>query len=255
MLISWINLADDATVSTDSEESTLPASNVQHEHLSRKWYTEEGVATAYLLFDFGSSLAADVLAVLGTNLTADATIRVRASDADPTALSSLLLDTGVLAGGVDPDFGALYKQFASTTARYWRLSFDDPSAADNLRVGRVFIGATWEPTYNMLLGVAYGSLDPSLVLRSRAGQRYAEEMPKQRMIQFDLAFLSESEMFGNAFALANRNGIVHDVLVIPDIASSYLSQRSVFGPCVALSPIVNDVLYLYRQRFAIEERL
>lgn len=255
MIIAWDNLADDASISTDSEIATLPASNVQQEHVVQKWHTVAGVTSAYLIFDMGASVTADVLAVLGANLSAAGTVRVRASDSDSTVTSSTLLDTGALASGIVGDFASIYKQFASTTARYWRLDFDDSSLEDNIQIGRVFIGPSWEPTYNMMLGVAYIDDDPSIVSRSRAGQRFVEELPHQRGIMFELDFLSESEMMDNAFAMARANGIARDVLVIPDIASSYLAQKSVFGPCVASTPVVNDKLYLYRQKFTVEERL
>jgi hypothetical protein len=110
MLIAWDNsLVDAGTVTASSQISTLPASNVQDDRLSRKLHTAAGVETLSLLIDAGSTKSADLLAVLGTNLSASATVRLRASDLDPLAWGSLRLDTGVLPGGVNTNYGAIYK--------------------------------------------------------------------------------------------------------------------------------------------------
>jgi hypothetical protein len=255
MLIAWRNLADDAVLTSDSEAATLPASNVQQEHVVRVWRTVAGVKSAYLIFDMGSAVACSVLAALGLNFTASATVRVRASDADATVESSLLLDTGVLDAEVVDGYGAIYKSFTETAARYWRIDFADAGVESYLQVGRIFLGPSWTPTHRMLLGASYTSDDPSIIGRSRAGQQFADILPQRRVLQFELAFMDEEEMFTNAFAIARAAGRVSDVLVIPNPSSDYLSQRSIFGTLAASQPLVNDVLYLYRQKFIVEERL
>lgn len=255
MLLAWDNKADDAALTTGSELASLPASNVQQPHLSRKWHTAAGVKSAYLILDLGASLACNLLAVLGTNLTSSATIRVRASNSDSTVTSSLLLDTGSVAAGVTDGYGAIYKSLASTTARYWRLDLADSTVASNLQIGRVFLGPSWTPAVNMQLGKAVMVKDDSPRARSYGKQTYIEELPQTRMLAFTLDYLTEAQMMGNAFALARANGLVRDVLAIPDISGSYLSQESVWGLLEAAEPIVNDKLGLFRQKFTIEERL
>lgn len=255
MIIAWDNLADDASISTDSEIATLPASNVQVAHVAQKWKTATGVKSAYVIFDMGSSIACDTAALLGTNITSSGTVRVRASDADPTVTGSLLRDTGSLASGAKTGYGGIYKQFTTATARYWRIDIADATVSDNLEVGRVFLGPSWTPSINMQLGWSVTPVDPSLRTPSYGGQVYADEKPQQRVVQFELDFMNEAEMFGNAFALARANGVVRDVLAIPDIDGSYLPEQAVWGLLSASAPLVNEKLSLYRQKFSIEERL
>jgi hypothetical protein len=253
ILIAWDNKADAATLTAGSEISTLPATNVQNEHLSKKWHTD-GVNSSNLTLDMGSSVACALLGVLGTNLTAAATLRLRASDTDPTATSSLLLDTGTIAAGVKAGYGAAYKSFASTTARYWRLDLTDTSLS-NLQVGRLFLGPRWQPTINMELDWSVVPLDESEVEESYGGQEYANERPQRRVLRFALGFMNEAEMYGNPFAMARANGIVRDVLAIPDIDGSYLSEQAVWGRLATSEPLVNDRLGIFRQRFQVRERL
>lgn len=256
MLLSWDYADTDAAILTaGSEIVTLPGANVQQPHLSRKWHTAAGVKSSHLLYDMGSSVARSILAVLGTNLTPTATYRVRASDVDPTATGTLLLDTGVLAAGVKTGYGAIYKAFAATTASYWRVDLADAGVASNLQIGRVVLAPTWQPSVNMELDWRVTAMDPSEVEDSYGGQTYADVRPQRRVLSFSLDFMEEAEMYGNAFALARSAGIVRDVLAIPDIAGAFLSEQAVWGLLTASEPLSNPRIGLFRQRFTIRERL
>lgn len=255
MLIAWDNQGDAATVAAASEIVTLPGSNVQQPHLSRKWHTAAGVKSSNLILDMGASVACSLGALLGSNLGASATVRWRASDADPTVTASLLLDTGVVSAGAKAGYGASYKSWASVSARYWRVDPADATVADNLQIGRVFLGPHWAPSVNMELDWSVTALDRSQVDESYGGQSYADVRPQKRVLQFSLDFMSEAEMYGNAFALARASGVVRDILAIPDIAGAFLPEQAVWGLLGASEPLKNERLGLYRQRFTVMERL
>jgi hypothetical protein len=255
MLIAWQNLADSAALSAGSELSTLPGTNVQQPHVSRKWGTAAGVKTSSLTLDMGSAVACAILALLGTNFTSAATLRLRASNTDPTATSSLLLDTGTIAAGVKAGYGAAYKAFASTTARYWRLDVSDTTVSDNLQVGRLVLGPSWQPSINQLYEWNVTASDNSRVTRSYGRQSHVELLPQERILAFTLDFMNESEMYGNAFKLAHDNGQAKDVLVIPDINGAFLSEQAVWGLSDASEALVHRASQIYRQKFTIRERL
>lgn len=257
MILAWNNRGDLATLSAGSEISTLPGSNVQQEHLSQQWHTATGVKSSYVIFDLGSALSCSIVAVLGTNLTSSATIRIRASTADPTVVGSLLYDSTLVSAGVNSDYGAIYKSFDAVSARYWRLDLADATVPDNLEIGRVFLGPKWTPTIDHLLGSGAVTAmdDDSKVSRSYGGQSFPDERPQARVLAFELGYMTEDEMFSNAFALARAQGVVRDVLAIPDIASTHLSERSVFGLCQGSTPLQNQYSGVWQQKFTIRERL
>jgi hypothetical protein len=255
MLIAWDNLADAATVTADSEQSTAPGANVQNAHVSRKWIAVEGINDVSLLFDMGSSVACAILAVLGSNLTATATLRLRGSDSDATGVTGEKYDSTLINAGAKAGYGAAYLSFTSAAARYWLLDLAD-AAVTTLEVGRVFLGPKWTPAVNHGFGWSVVSQDDSKVARSYGGQSFADVRPQRRIIQFTFGFNSEAEMYGNAFAMARANGVVVDVLAVNDIAATgYKSEQSVFGLCSASEPIVNENYGIFRQKFSIEERL
>jgi len=255
MLIGWDNKADAAALSASSEQASLPGSNVMQPHLSRKWYTAAGVKSAALTLDLGSAISCGLLAVLGTNLTSASTLRLRASNADPTAVAGDLLDTGTVSANVKDGYGAIYKSFNAVAARYWRLDLTDNSVPDNLRVGRLFLGPKWTPAAGMLYGWAPMVNDPSKIAKSYGGQSYPDIRPRTRGLQFELSYMTEAEAYTNAFALARARGLVNDVLAIPFEAGAYISEQAVWGLCVAQQPLIQQAARIFRQKFQIDERL
>jgi len=256
MLLGWINRADAALLTTDSELATLPASCVQQAHVSKQWRTVAAVKSAYLLFDMGSAVACQLLGVIGANLTASATVRLRASTSDPTATGGLLLDTGTLSSTAKTGYGASYHDFADTTARYWRLDLADATVSDNLQIGRVFLGPRWAPSINQEFGWSVQIRDNSLVDRAYAGQRYTNTKPQQRTLQFSLGFMDEAEMYTNAFALARAAGRVGDVLAVHNtLGGAYISEQSVWGSIADSQPLVHESYGIFRNKFMIEETL
>lgn len=256
MLLGWLNRADDALISTDSELDALPASNVQHAHVARAWHTVAGIRTAYLIFDMVTATACQLLGVMGSNLTASATLRVRASNSDATVTSSLQLDTGTLTSTAKTGYGQSYHDFTSATARYWRIDFADSTVAENLQIGRVFLGPRWAPSVNQEFGWSTRAQDSSVVQKSYGGQKFSEVRPQQRVLKFGLSFMDEAEMYGNAFALARELGVVGDVLAVHDtLGGAYIAEQSVFGSLVDVQDLVHENYGIFRNKFTIEETL
>lgn len=255
MILAWDNQGDLALISAGSEKASLPASNVQQPHLSRQWHTLSGVTSSYLIFDRGSATSCSLAALLGTNLTPAATVRWRASTLDATVQANLLLDTGIVSAGVKAGYGASYKTWAAVSARYWRVDIADAALPDNIQVGRVFLGPSWTHDQSLIYGWQIAPLDESQVTESWGGQSYADARPKRRQIAVTLDYLSEAEMYDNVFAMARARGVVSDLLVIPQQASAYISEQSVWGRVTVPQPVIHRASRIYRQQFTVKERL
>jgi hypothetical protein len=255
MKLAWDNKADSATLTPGSEIATLPGTNTQKPHVSRKWHTAAGVKASHVILDMLASVSCSQLAVVGTNLTAAATYQLRASDLDPTAQADLLYDSGVVAGAVKTGYGAIYKGFNAVAARYWRLNLTDNSLPDNLQVGRVFLGPSWTHAKTLLYGWGITPVDPSPVEKSRGGQSYPDAQPKFRAGEFALDFLTEAEIYDNLFAMARANGVVKDVLAIPFENGAYISEQAIWGLVQPYEPLIHKLSQTFRHKFRIEERL
>jgi hypothetical protein len=255
MIIAWDNLADDAALAASSELNEQPASYVQDPRVSRKWGTASAVKSATLLMDLGSTQTCALLALLGLNLTTGGTYRLRGSITDSTGVTGEVYDSGTLAIGLKVGYGAVYKSFTAAAARYWLLNLDDTSVPDNLEVGRVFLGPKWTPTVAQQYGWSVQVDDPRKLSESVGGQIYADERPQKRVLNFELAFLTEAEMYANAFAMARANGTVRDVLAISDDTGTYVSEQAVYGLLTANEPLIHERYNVFRQKYQIRERL
>lgn len=256
MLIAWDNKADSAVLSASSELASLPASNIQHVHLSRKWHTAAGVKSASLTLDMGSSVSCGLLGVFGTNLTSAATLRLRGSNTDPTGVAGEKYDSGTVSAGVHDDFHAIYKAFTEAAARYWLLDLADTALPDNLQVGRLFLGPKWAPSPGQSFDWVPSVDDPSKVEESDGGQLYAEELPKKRRLAFALNWLDEPQAMDNAHKLIRAVGITKGAVVIPMENSSYVSQQSVWGRLtLRAAAIFHRYAQVWSQKFELEEIL
>jgi hypothetical protein len=253
---AWDNKADAAIITAGSQLATLPGSNVQTPLLVEPWGTAAGVKNSFLVFDMGAAVTLQILAVLGTNLTSAATYRLRSSNADPNVTGAVLYDSTLLAAGVKTGYGAIYKTIVgAAAARYWRLDLADATVADNLQIGRVFLGPYWQPAAGQLWDWSVASIDDSELSQTYGLQVHADELPKRRQIEFMLDFMSEDEAYGSVFAMAVAKGRTRDILVVPNLAGTYLSEQSVWGLCEAMPPIRNRLPRIYAtQKFIVKER-
>jgi len=255
MRLAWVNQIDGATLSAGSQIGTLPATNVQHPHLSKKWHTAAGVDTSHVLADLLAEKAIDVLAVLGTNLTSSATMRLRADNADATAQTGAIYDSGNIAAGVVDNYPAFYHLLpVQKTARYWRLDIADAVVPDNLQIGRIFLGPAWACDREYGWGITWQ--DASVIARSRGGQKWIDEGARARLLQFSLNYQSKADMMDNVFESARRNGLTKELLALLTDGDAYTSRQSVFGLMTLVGePIIQENARIFRARYQIEESL
>ena len=236
--LSWVNRLDAAVLSSDSAVPSLPVTNLQHPSLSRRWYTIAGVNSAYVLVDLGSALACDLIALFGANCTAAATLRIRASTSDPTAITGDLHDSGALAGIASTTYGSvIHVLAASVAARYWRLDIADASLADNLRIGRAWLGPAWRPTVNRLYPWEIGYDDLSSIGESEGGQEFIDVRARRRTLQFALDQESEQEMFESAFALDREAGTTGQIVAALEPGTALAAHKSLLGRLARIEPV------------------
>lgn len=141
------------------------------------------------------------------------------------------------------------------SARFWRLDLEDATLADNLRIGRVFIGPSWDSDDTLTYGSQVATVDPSEITKSRGGQNFADVQPQYRVLEFALDWMTEAQAFGSAFAMARANGRVKDLLAIPFKNGAYVSEQSVWGLAKVSEPVKRRRLGIFQQKFRIEESL
>lgn len=246
--LAHLNLSDAAFIAASSQVLLAPISNLQQEHVLRRW--RSAAASAFFVADLGGLQSIDVCAVMG--LTGD-TIRFRYSTTDATGDAGDAWDSGVLA--IDQLYlQALDLRPAPIVARYVRVDIDggtDPF----VEAGRLFVGLTETFGINFGYGWQRGWIDPSSLRKTEGGQTQIKRKTKTRVVEVAFDNLTKPERDGLVEQIDGANGLTDDILFIGDPVSPNLARDSIFGLMTDLSPVSAPVFGRYSKPYKIEGRL
>lgn len=257
IIMGWINNVDlpNVVITASSEVGTLPAENLKDEHVLRPWRSF-GESPQSVTTDLGEQRAVALMALMGCNLSADSTFRLRASEDDPTMASSVY-DSGVIATGVDPRYGLFTHRLPgdiAINARYWLLDINDPNVA-YIQCGRLYLGNSWTPKINYAYGWSQSYIDLSKSTRSRGGQSYNDINAQYRQVIFNFELLEEGDAFDGVLELDRVCGRHYDVIALMEPDAANQGQNTIFGLVAEDTPVINPSFKLFQKAYTIEERL
>lgn len=247
-----------AVLSGGGAVATLPVQNLQDEQ-PRKVYRTIGTS-AFVVLDLLAARDVDAIAAIYTSLTAAATMRARASNSDPAAVSSLVYDSnsdgGKIYSAPDQRFNgnALLIFSARQNARYWRIDFAD-AAVSTIDIGLLPIGPFYNASRYMSLGHARGVADLSGVEANEWGRIHVKKNPSVRVRAFALDALSEAEIEGDLEALNRIMGTKRAFLLVPDTSSAYLAANYWWGLATSVARVSKPAHRLFSWSLDFRERL
>lgn len=245
--VVYQNLADAGTVTAGSSILRAQPATVQNEHVGRRWRSLS--ATSHLLFDLGSGVSIDTIAMIG--LTAS-TIRVRASNTDSTAESGDLYDSGTVS--VDQGYRQTVCALSTpVTARYVRVDLVH-STLDYVECGRAVIGLRSAFARNFGYGWGRTFADPSQRTQTRGGQTQIVAETPYRVLELSFDFMSEADRTGLVETMDRVNALQADVLWLTDPDSANLARDTVWGLMTEATPVNQPFFDEYSKTYRIEER-
>lgn len=252
--IGYRNLADTGTMSASGYAGAMLPTMLQTAHVAERWRTLG--TTAWFVCDLGSLRTVAAVAVMGLNLAATATFRVRYSTVDSTGAAGDADDTSTISNGIDPAYGmAVHLRTAPITCRYVRVDFTDASQA-YIEAGRLAVLETlWQPLTNFEYGWQWSYEDPSRQSRSWGGQTWVEAQAYYRMAEFTLPNVRHAERTGHVFPLQRLHGLRHDILVCRDTDTTNLGRDCIWGLMTRLLPLSNPRFNQFSHRISVAERL
>lgn len=228
----WI---DDAVVTASSVQGTLVASNVQTIDPAEVWRAT-GCAAEHLDFAFAGAIAADALVLVGHNLGAAATLRLRlaATAADVTAAPAV--DTGAVSAWPssgkhgDPEWPyelSLLRWSNAVAYGFGRLDIADAANGDGfVQAARLFVGPAFVPTLNVDQTPSLGLLSPDEAGRTPFGRSIGDARgPAGRSMAPTLSALDEDEMGEGLFELQRFAGLARDFAFCLDPAATTRFHR------------------------------
>jgi hypothetical protein len=191
-------------------------------------------STATILVDFARKLAPECVALLSTNIASSAQVRVRLSDSDPTGMTGIVWDSGLLTISTSAECQGqvVVLRNATTAGRYLLVDLTNVDLVP-LDVGGLVAGPLWRLTRAQ----SYGAREGRLIMDRRDRNMFTgAEFPvpallNPRFVAFVVQNMTRIETNGAHREMTRRLGAAGDALWIPDTALSNndLALRSIWG--------------------------
>ena len=263
ILLAHAKLSDAATIyapTGESDQSYAPVTNLQKIQPKDVWQTQGVASTIKRDVDLLAGASYNLVALLFTNASSTATWTLSTGTNGLTFGTTLISGQSFRAGGQSTESGTRWHGFyyssTAITDRYLRIQISDTSNADGyFRAGRLVVASGYQPTTNMLYGMAFGFEDLSTRTLTTAGETITRRIEPVPTVRFTLEAAgtgAEAEVYNSIHALARRQGSSRDVLAILDPSdSTYGGAKIYYGllqPGVAIEvPSYN----LYRTTYQI----
>jgi hypothetical protein len=254
-MLSYTNFADQASLSGGDWSATMPLANLLDPTIGIKARSVDDAAVSTQFdADLASAVGVKIWCLVAHNLSAGATIRLRASNtagdfATPLydsgtvgAWSTSYLasatpwesdafwDSVITSSGLDGGQPTLIHILPTeTAARYWRFEVTDTTNNDGyVEAGRLYVGRAFQPAANFSWGASVGYIDESVAEQAFSGSEYFEQRPVRRVASVRFEFLTDSEALINVLDIQRLRGTTREILFIWDPDDLEFSSRRSF---------------------------
>lgn len=220
--------SDAATVAASSAVADLPVTNLQDMQPAKKWRSTAATAQT-ITIDFGYPVAANALALVGHNLTADGVLRVRgattladvtANPAIDTNTQSAWPATGKPTAASWPHHTAIVRWSNDNPFRYWQLDIaDGGTVLTYLEAGRLVLGRAFQPSIGFDLGgqpITYETGD--VQARTPYGRTFTDRRTTSppRLFEITVYAMTRREVWDGIAELQRLRGTWGDVVCALD---------------------------------------
>lgn len=281
MILSYQNRIDASTFAAyGSWEATLPLTNLKNRSLSKvARSTDDANSSTRFRFSLDIARIIGAVAFVNHNLSSSAEYRFRIySD---SAYTTLEYDSGMLdvwpqmpfgtyewedlrfwdLTATDEDLALFTKTLihiptVAISEQYYQVEFFDAANEDGyVQLGRVFLGAIYQPFYNMDIGASIGYESGTLIDTAMSGAEYFDRRNSYRVAQFRLDHLTNEEAILNN-DIQKISGTDAEVLFVYDPSDAVnLNRRSFLGRIRTLSPIEQPYATRFATSYEIKELL
>lgn len=246
--LGFANQTDLATLSGGSWNVSYPITNLQNRYLSQKARTsDDATGSTTISINLGAVQSIGVVALIATNISPSASIRVRG--ADNSGMTSPAYDSGAIGSYEHTDYAI---SFTPVDAQYWRIDITDTSNPDGyIEIGRLFIGGRFRPAINCDTGAAIGVDSRTQVQEALNGPEYFDERTNRRTWRGSWSALTDNEAYRQMLVILRNTDVNGEIYFFEDDADdTYQDQRWFYARLRGLNAI--DWPYVDRHTVAIE---
>lgn len=223
-------VSESVTFSAGDWQIALPASNMGTRDLAEKARSSDAlVASTTFRIDHGAAVTAQVLCLVGHNLSSAATIKWdRGSSAGGTevvagaATNAWQITPTTYDGG---QFASFVIHAAATSARYETVTITDTTNADGyVEIAYCWISPVYSTTYGPVTGLTHGVRDFSAKERGDGGSLWVTRRRRVRDVTLALEAINPTEA-AVLHELQISQGSTEPVLYLPDTQVAADTQR------------------------------
>jgi hypothetical protein len=269
------------TLSTGSWNASFPLSNLAVKDLAKKARSTDALA-ASTKFDInlGASLKLRVVALVGHNLSINATVQIKIStvsdfsstvydsgaiSAYPNYYDTTALDWGhpILTANKPSTADALAMRYpifvvtpATVTGQYVRVLITDTGNTDGyVELARCFVAPGLQPDRNMLNGHQFYWEADTTVERSRGGTPFFDRMEGRKVMTFVLPDLTLEQGMGQYIEMDRYLNLDKELFYVDDPAATCMAirLRSFMGTLKQLSALESPYLSRADKAYSVVE--
>lgn len=263
--------SDAATLSASSAVTSLPVTNLQTIQPAQVWRSTSN-APQTIDVAFASAVAANALALVATNVSGAALVRIRAATLPANLSAAPALDTGwqplfpPTGRPTSPDWPSvigLRRWMNDTAYRFWRVEIADSlGAVSYIEAGRLVLGRAWQPTQNLDLGgTPFGFAPADVQLATPFGRTFTNRrsLSPPRLFEISVFALTKREAFDGIFELQRLRGLWGDVVCALDPGEGAdfhrFTMQGVFtaGGAYTLPPAFDDAGSMFGAAIKLRE--
>lgn len=224
--IGWEKNIDTAALKADTQVGSLPVGNMKQGDVARIWRAKDN--DTYIVADFGQDINIAGTMLAGTNLTSNATRRVRVStESSGNSASGDAHDSGTANANMSSTglFGYLLPETVS--GRYLRVDLAD-SSISRIEAGRWWAGDFLTPDTGVSFGFSKSWVENTQRSETPGGQTHVDRGRQRRTQNPEFSFLNDSE--ANEFdALIRDIGLFSDLWFVWTLDNTTISRDSLWG--------------------------
>lgn len=235
------------------ETQTVSLANLQDMQPGLLARTTNATTNTYIVIQFSAAVAANTAALIATNLSASANIRIRGATSEANLTAAPGYDSGSISAwpgtGRPTDAGLtawnVFKTLSNSTAYvWWRIDFDDTGNADGyIQLARPIL-APGEQTA-LTTSRDFQRAPADVVIDSPFGPTRTQARLKPRTFTLEFQWLTEAEMWAGLADIDRLRGRAGDLVICldPD-ATSLLHHYTLHG-------LIRDIIPFSNPRYGI----
>ena len=187
-------LSGSAVTSSGSRTSDYDEDNVIDDRVGATWRSDTIATEVWVKFDLGSAKSIDCIGIFNHNFTGTAAVTLEGNATDSWGSPTFSETLAVVTDSDSLLLKRTVEYFASTSLRWWRITITDIlNSKPWIEIGRVMLGAYYEPTRNIDDDMRIEMIDPSTNERVPGQVNQLKQLNRYRRARVGFSYMDQTQ--------------------------------------------------------------